>query len=376
MRLRSQLLAGERAGSPAEVARHFLAVQAQDFPASRWALGLRCGSGEASVGQAYRDGEIVRSWPMRGTLHAVPAEDLGWLQPLTSARVLGATAEGRRVRLGLDRAVIEQVREGVTAALAGGRALNRDALFAELAAGGLAVEASWKYHLVWFLAQTGTLVFGPVAGGEPLLVLADRWIGRPRNLGRDEALAELAARYVASHGPATSDDLAWWAGLGKRAAARALALAGDRVARLEVSGAAYWVSPALADAARPPSRRRLALLPAFDEYLLGYRDRSAVLDPAFAPLVCPGGNGVFKPVVVVDGVVAGTWSAAPRGALARLAPDRPVPISVAWFDQAPQNQADPADLQAAADVYARYLGRERAQVTQTTAPRLPRQAPV
>jgi hypothetical protein len=364
LRLRSLLLETSPAAGPAAVARHFLAVQAQDFPASRWALGLRSGVAECDVEQAFNDGLIVRSWPMRGTLHVVPAADLGWLQRLTSARVLGAAAERRRSHLGLDPAHVERVRECAMGVLAGGRALGREALLAEVSQRGVRVEPAWKYHLIWFLAQTGTLVFGPAAAGEALLVLAEDWISQPRDLDRDESLAELAARYVASHGPATVDDLAWWAGLGKRAAAAALALAGDRVTRIAAAGETYWISPLLADSARAPRQRRVALLPAVDEHLLGYKDRSAVLDPAFAPLVCTGGNGVFQPVVAVDGICAGTWRAAPRSVLARLAPDRPVPVSVTWFDWAAAKAADPDELQAAADGYARYLGRERAELAQ------------
>ncbi|MDR1295517.1 MAG: winged helix DNA-binding domain-containing protein, partial [Bifidobacteriaceae bacterium] len=301
--------------SPAGVVRHFLAAQAQDFPASQWALGLRSGVGLADVERAYLDGQVVRSWPMRGTLHAVAADDVGWLQRLTSAKVLGASAERRRQHLGLDARHIERVRECAIGVLAGGRALARGTLFGEVAARGIEVSDPWKYRLIWFFAQTGTLVFGPVADGEPLLVLAEEWIAHPRNLDREEGLAELAARYVASHGPACLDDLSWWSGLGKREVREGLALAGDRVVRFDGDdGTTYWMSPELADAAGagPPSAG-VALLPAFDEHLLGYRDRTAMLAPGHAASICPGGNGVFRPVVVVDGVCAGTWRAAPRG---------------------------------------------------------------
>jgi hypothetical protein len=365
LRLHSLLLAGGESVGPVGVARHFLAIQAQDFPASMWAVGMRSQSTLADVEKAYLDGQIVRSWPMRGTLHTLPAEDVGWMQRLTSAKVLGASAERRREHLGLERQLIERVRECVVDLLAGGRAVSRAVLLSEVAARGVNIEAHWKYHLTWYLAQTGTLVFGPVAEGEPLLVLADEWIKHPRNLDRAEGLAELAAKYVAAHGPATLDDLAWWSGLGKREVAEGLSLAGDRVARIDSDSRSYWVAPELINAAAP-TQPSVALLPAFDEYLLGYRDRTAMLDPAHAPLLCPGGNGIFKPVIIVDGVCAGTWRTLPRSALNKLPPDRPVPITVTWFDPTTAKKSDPALLARAANNYAHYLGRDQAEVTVST----------
>ncbi|MDR1387270.1 MAG: winged helix DNA-binding domain-containing protein [Propionibacteriaceae bacterium] len=360
LRLRSLLVTGGPVGGPAQVAGRFLAMQAQDFPASLWAVGSRSGVSLAEVERAYCERRIVRSWPLRGTIHVTPAEDVGWLRRLTAAKVLGAAAERRRARLGLTVSDLERVRESVVELMSGGVALSRDALLERVAAGGVRLADQWRYHLIWFLAQTGTLLFGPITDGQPALVLADEWVERPRDLGREEGLAELAARYVASHGPATADDLVWWSGLGKREVAQALALAGERVERLEADdGTTYWISPTLPAGRAQPS---LALLPAFDEHLLGYRDRTLSLDPAHAPAVCPGGNGIFRPTVVADGVCLGTWSAPARGALSKLPSDRPVPLTVTWFDQESARRADPALLAAAADHYARYLGRERATV--------------
>jgi hypothetical protein len=326
-----------------------------------WAVGLRSGSSLEDVRQAYRSGRIVRSWPLRGTIHVTPAEDAGWLGEVTSARTLGAAAERRRARIGLRPRDIELVREAVVQILRGCRALRREALLAEVATRGVRLENHWKYHLIWFLTQTGTLLFGPVEDGRHLLVLASEWVRAPRRLGREEALTELAARYVASHGPAKADDLAWWAGLGKRQAAEALTLAGDKVVSVNCDdGAEYWIDPAAAEGTARPG---VVLLPAFDEHLLGYRDRALSLDPAHASAVCPGGNGVFKPVVVADGLCVGTWRAPAPGALRKRPAEQPVPLTVTWFDKDARRAPDAARLAAAANRYARYLGRESATVT-------------
>jgi hypothetical protein len=302
---------------------------------------------------------------MRGTIHLTPAQDVGWLRDLTSAKALGAPAERRRSNLGLTLGRVETVREAVIETLTGGAALPRDVLLEAVSARGVRIEDHWRYHLIWFLAQTGTLVLGPIQDGRPSLVLANEWIANPRRLERDEALAELAARYVNSHGPAQADDLAWWSGLGKRDVAKALNLAGDRVTQLNgEDGGTYWVSPALAGS---QAISGVALLPAFDELLLGYRDRSLTLDRAQASAVCPGGNGVFKPVVVANGICVGTWRAPARGALKKLAIDQPVPVAVTWFNKESSRLAARPLVAAAANRYARYLGRRRAAVTTVTA---------
>jgi hypothetical protein len=152
-------------------------------------------------------------------------------------------------------------------------------------------------------------------GNEQLFVLVDDWIGGPRRQPED-ALAELAGRFFRGHGPATLKDLVRWAGL-KAAEARAgLAAVRDDLARLEVDGVEHFLDPATPDllAAHRREARGTFLLPGFDEFVLGYADRSAVLDPEFAGRIVPGGNGVFRPTVVHDGRIVGTWQWTGRGA--------------------------------------------------------------
>jgi hypothetical protein len=324
LRLRSQLLAppADRAhaeAGPVErvaaVAAHMLALQAQDPVAGLWAVGARApGVTRADVLSAYDDGRIIRSWPMRGTIHVVPAEDIGWLQGLTAARVLRG-AERRREVLGLSLATLERMRELAVRALAGGRALTRRELLAVFEADGIVLETGWAYHAVWFLCQTGTLVFGPSAGPrEWKLVLTDEWIPAPRRLDGDEALTELAARYLAGHGPASAQDLGWWTGLPLTVCRKAYALAADdgRATTVEADGAMWWLSPEVADVG-PASLPDLQLLPAFDELLLGYRDRSLSLDAAHVGFFMSS-NGIAVPIVTRAGRVVGKWAFEKSGA--------------------------------------------------------------
>ncbi|GAA1616237.1 winged helix DNA-binding domain-containing protein [Leucobacter chromiireducens] len=357
LRLRAQWLrdsgagsgANEGAGSGTEriaaVARHMLATQGQDWRSARWALGVRApGTTVGDVHAAFAAGQIVRSWPMRGTLHIVPAEDIGWMQGVTNHRVL-AGAPARRRMLGLTDAMLERLIDVSLAALHGGAALDRDALSTAWTEAGIDWQNGWRYHVIWWLCQNGLATFGPVRdSGEPMLVRADEWITAPRTLVGDEALTTLATRYVQARGPVRDRDLAWWTGLTLREVRHGLALAQDTgdvtTATLGATdGPMLWLDPAQLDPApldpapldpaplgpapldpAPPhasprvSASGWQLLPAFDEHLLGYTDREAHLAPEHADRIVPGRNGMFLATVVEAGRVRGTWK---RGTRAR-----------------------------------------------------------
>ena len=305
LRLASQRIGGSEPSTPGERVRWMLAMQAQDLPGAKWSVGIRGpGMTQAAVDVACNAREIVRSWPMRGTLHLVPAEDLGWMLELTATRALASAASRRNV-LGIAAADVERARGIAVASLTGGHVLARDAILASIAAGGVRTDGQRGYHLLWYLAQTGTLVLGATEGRQQTFALLDEWVPEPRRLEHDEALGELAFRYFRSHGPATTRDLARWSGLTMRDVRRGLAVSGGQLASLELDGVTYHLAPeALSEVPPAPC---VHLLPGFDEYLLGYADRSAALAPAHGRAVVPGGNGMFLPTIVADGEVVGTW---------------------------------------------------------------------
>ncbi|MDK3258214.1 winged helix DNA-binding domain-containing protein [Blastococcus capsensis] len=316
MRLVAHRLAGPAADDVPAAVRRMTAVQGQDFPGAVTSVALRtAGRRRADVLAALDSGAVVRSWPMRGTLHLLAAEDLPWMLELLGPRALAGLA-GRRAHLGLTDADAERARELAVAALSGGRQLSRAALLAVLDDGGVSVTGQRGYHLLWFLAQTGTLCLGPTADGDQLFVLLAEWVREPRRLTRDDALAELALRYFRGHGPATVRDLARWAGGTVRDVRAGVAAVRDALACLQVDGAEYFLDPETPDryAAHREQAREPLVLPGFDEYVLGYGDRRAILDPEFADRIVPGGNGVFRPTVVLDGRITGTWRFAGRGA--------------------------------------------------------------
>jgi Winged helix DNA-binding domain len=316
LRLVAQRLAGPPAADPTSAVHRLGAVQGQDLPGAVTSVALRTRARDRSaVLQALDRGAVVRSWPMRGTLHLVAAGDLPWMLELLGPRALAGLA-GRRAALGLTEADAERARALAVAALTGGRRLARRALLAAIDEGGVPTTGQRGYHLLWYLAQTGTLCLGPTEAGEQLFVLLDEWITSPRRLTREEALAELALRYFLGHGPATVHDLVRWAGTTVRDVRAGLDAVRDRLERIEVEGVEHFLDPDTRDrcAAHREAAREPLLLPGFDEFVLGYGERGAVLDPTFAPRIAPGRNGVFRPTVVVDGRITGTWRPAGRGA--------------------------------------------------------------
>jgi hypothetical protein len=302
LRLTAQGIIEPRSGSVPQTVRHMLAMQAQDFPGAKWSVGLRTpGATDATVEASLASGEIVRSWPMRGTLHFTSPEDLGWMLDLTAQRMVQVAA-GRHRQLELSPHDFDRARDLAIESLGGGRVLSRTALLAAFDAAGLSTAGQRGAHLIVYLAQTGTIVFGPVDGKTQTFALLDEWVTGPRRLEGDAALGEFAVRYFASHGPATVRDFAWWSSLTLTQARVALAVARGGLEELVIDDVPYFHAPGLE---RAPSG--LATLPGFDEYLLGYQDRSAPLHPDHSELIVPGKNGLFLPTIVVDGEVVGTW---------------------------------------------------------------------
>jgi hypothetical protein len=310
LRLLSQRLVGGGSSTAVEAVRRSFALQAQDLDSVLWSIGLRApGLREPDVLQAMTTGAVVRSWPMRGTLHVTAAEDLPWLLATLSARVVAATA-ARRAALDLDQRALERARDIAIKQLSGGRALTREQLLAAFANGGVAVDAQRGYHILFNLSLTSTLCFGPPSGKEQTFVLLAEWVRKRRRLDRDEALGELARRYFESHGPATIGDLVGWAKLTVAAVKRGVDIAGKALTSIAIDGERYLMGAGGGDAlaaSEPAADPSVLALPGFDEYVLGYKGRDAVLDPAFADRIVPGGNGVFRPTIVVDGQIEGVW---------------------------------------------------------------------
>ncbi|HEU5098329.1 MAG TPA: winged helix DNA-binding domain-containing protein [Roseiflexaceae bacterium] len=304
-RLLNQQIAQPALREPAEVVAWLGAVQAQDYLGALWAVGLRTpGATEQTIERALAERTIVRTWPMRGTIHFLAAADVRWMQELLAPRVVKRSAS-RRAELGVDAAVLAASAKVVTRALQGGKQLTRNALYDLLEQANIATGSSRGLHILGWLAHDGLICFGAREGKQPTFALLEEWAPSAKSLPRDEALATLALRYFTSHGPATLQDLMWWSGLTTAEAKIGLSAVAAQLGCEAIGGQEYYFAQ---DARQALGiGRDVFLLPPFDEYLVAYRDRSAALDPQFNTRVVPGGNGIFNPIVVVGGRVLGTW---------------------------------------------------------------------
>ena len=343
-RLLNQQIARPAFAHPGEVVAWLGAVQAQDYLGALWAVGLRTADAtEQTIEQALAERTIVRTWPMRGTIHFVAAADVRWMLELLAPRVVRRTA-ARRAQLGLDETTIAASAEVIAGALQGGKQLPRNAIYQLLERANIATGFSRGLHILGRLAHDRLLCFGARAGKQPTFALLDEWAPGAKSLPRDEALATLSLRYFTGHGPATVQDFMWWSGLSTAEARAGLASVAARLGCERIGGQEYYFAQGLPATASPPDA---SLLPPFDEFLVGYRDRSAALDPRCKALVVPGGNGIFNPIVVIGGRVVGTWK--------RAFKKDSVVLTFSPFTAFTESEADA--VAAAAGRYARYVGK-------------------
>lgn len=317
LRLSSLLLRGAP-GSVEEIVSWFGAMQAQDVNSVLWSLGARLpGWTIDDVNAALEKREVLRTWPMRGTVHLVPSEDAHWMLELMGSRQL-AGAEKRRAQLGLDQQTAERAVDLLGFALAGGKRLTRAECLATLTEGGVDVTGQRGYHLLWYASQRGVSAIAPQVGKDQTFVLLDDWVAAPRRPSREEALGLIALRYFRSHGPATRKDFAGWTGLPMADCKAGIEVAGDALAAVDVDGVEMILS-AEVEGGEPTG---WLALPGFDEYLLGYKDRSLMASPGDLAAIIPGGNGVFQSTLVRDGRVVATWKRVlgPRGVTVTVFP--------------------------------------------------------
>ncbi|MDX6665934.1 MAG: hypothetical protein QOG68_2140 [Solirubrobacteraceae bacterium] len=307
-RLAAQLLAGPPAADPVAVCERLLAVQAQDPRGARLAVRVRTrGLGASDVDRALtEDRSLIVTWLNRGTLHLVRSEDYPWLQALTTPQLAAGNAR-RLEQEGVTPAAAENGVKLIVKAIGADGPQTRAQIKARLDRAGVRTEGQALVHILFLASLRGLIVRGPVAGVDQAFVLVREWLGAPRPVDRDAALAELARRFLAGHGPADERDLAKWAGItlrDARAGLAAVAPAPDRTGAPEL----------------PPP----LLLGAFDPLLHGWADRTPVVGER-AGIVTS--NGIFRPIALVAGRAAATWGL--PGGRVELAPFARLPKAVA-----------------------------------------------
>jgi hypothetical protein len=304
-RLHNQGITPATFTKPRDVVEWLAAVQAQDYAGAKWALGLRLqGATDDEVDHAFAEGAILRTHLLRPTWHFVTPADIRWLLALTAPRVHAVNASMYR-KLELDNTTFKRSHAALAKALQGGRQLTREELRGVLHKAGIATDSGLRLGYILMHAELdGIVCSGARRGKQFTYALLDERAPHAKMLEREEALAELARRYFLSRGPATVQDFAKWSGLTITDARHGLEAVKAQLRQEVVDGQSYWFSTSR------PSARAVSpsayLLSVYDEYISGYQDRSAIVDPRHAARLWAMGNALSY-IIVVDGQVVGTW---------------------------------------------------------------------
>ena len=305
-RLQNQQITQHICAKPCDVVQWLGAIQAQDYAAAKWALGLRLPAAtDYDIEQAFTNGDILRTHVMRPTWHFVSPADIRWLLALTAPHVNATNAYYYRQH-GLDEAIFMQSNAALVKALQGGKQLTRPELVSVLQQVGIASNDPLRFGLIIMHAEfDGIICSGARRGKQFTYALLDERVPQTRPLEREEALAELARRYFTSHGPATLQDFVWWSGLPIVDARAGIAMVKSQLLHEVVDDQTYWFS---SSALPVINEAHIAhLLPNFDEYTVAYTDRSAVFDGTHEDKLDARTNSLLGYIMVLDGQVVGTW---------------------------------------------------------------------
>ena len=343
-RLFNQHISRPSFAHPAKIIDWMGAVQAQDFGAAKWALGLRAnGLTDSAIEQAFNAGEILRTHILRPTWHFVTPSDIRWMLMLTSPRVKAFNATYER-KFGLEAATFHQSNRVLEQTLQGGKTLTRPQLESALREAGIPTDDLRAMLLVMRAELDGVICSGPRQGKQFTYALLEERVQPAPQRTRDEALAELSRRYFTSHGPATLADFAWWSGLSKTDARSGLEAAKSQLVSETIEGQTYWFNGTATAGQDHP--QRAFLLPCYDEYIVAYADRSAITGRIQPDKLDARGNVLFNNILIIDGQVTGTWKRIPKKdqAIIELNAFTPLP------------PAEEQAVKAAADQYGAFLG--------------------
>ncbi len=340
-RLYSQQLAEPKFTDAVSLVKHFGAIQAQDYPMSKWAVGARLpGATDASVEKALDDGEIIRTHVLRPTWHLAAAEDIRWMLELTGDNVL-RQMNGTNKLLGLDAKIFTKSNQIIAKAVEGNNHLTRDEIMEIVGHSGINTHSYRGLHILLHAELTGIICSGIRKGKNHSYALFDERIGKPKPFDKQHALAELAKRYLTSHGPATQKDFAWWSWLPVADSKKAIELNKDNFIASEFEGQTYYHK----EKSYPEIQNSTLLLPAFDEFLIAYKDRSASIHTDHTKHAFTS-NGIFRPIIVINGQVAGTWK--------RTVKKDKVIVEFAFLRKIPKSTEKQIGMQA--ERFADFLG--------------------
>jgi hypothetical protein len=301
-RLANQLISKEGTTRPEDQVRRMGCVQAQDFAGAKWAIGERSArANEADIDRCFNLGSILRTHVLRPTWHFVCPEDIGWMLKLSAPKIK-ALSRGLHKKLGIDQPTLKRSKQVIARVLTDAKQLTRAQIGLHLKKARLNTDDIRISFLLMDAELDGIICSGGREGKQFTYALLEERAPHPVHFDQDAAIAELGRRYFLSRGPATVYDFAWWGGLSISQAQRGLEMNRAKLTHTVLRGQAYWYGK---DRASPaPARPSVYLLPAYDEYTVAYRDRADILSPEASEAT---GHGIFRPILVVNGQVAGTW---------------------------------------------------------------------
>ena len=316
IRLISQQIETPMATTVRELVGQMGAMQAQDFAMAKWAIGKRLRpTDDLEVERAIDRGEVVRTHLMRPTWHLVAAEDIYWMLELTAPQVKSTTRSYDQ-KLELTEALLAKSRKLILASLKDGNHLTREELMSIHEKAGIATDLNRPQHIMLRSELDGIVCNGARKGNKHTYALLSERVPKNQNITKEEALHRIAWKYFSSHGPATLKDFVWWSGLHVGDARNALEMIRTNLIAEKIGDETYWLTNSIGQLAEPENS--VHLLPAFDEFLISYRDRSASIPQEnFARAV--SSNGIFRPIIVINGKVAGLWSKTTRNGKVTLA---------------------------------------------------------
>jgi hypothetical protein len=323
LRLASHQLLATQLHAPEAAVAWLGAVQAQDFSMAKMAIGIRLASATSTtVTEDFDRGNFLRTHVLRPTWHFVSPENIRWMLALSAAKII-ASARSRDRDLEITEALYSKANRTISRALEGNKNLTRDELAAELKQAKINADTSRMYHFTMRAELEGIVCSGAVQGKKQTYALLSERAPAARILPREESLARLADIYFRSHSPATLQDFAWWSGLSLTEARRGLDAVKTNFVAEAIGEKTYWINPAFNHVlSAPQTEMSIHFLPAFDEYIIAYADRSAIIPIGNSKAI--SSNGVFRPTLVVNGQVAGIW---------RKTASKKMPVEVEFFEQ-------------------------------------------
>jgi hypothetical protein len=321
IRLRNQRVDGEKFHRAKDIVQWLGAMQAQDFLMSKLAVGIRCESlTEQKVEEAIDRGEIIRTHVMRPTWHLVSSEDVYWMLDLTSDKIK-ASMKSRNKELELTPEVFMKSHSVIEKALISDENLSREELGKILTGAGIRIDDNRLSHLLMEAELDKIICSGAIRKNRPTFTLLEKKVPVKKTLTREESLAELAERYFTGHGPAQLKDFIWWSGLSVTEGKQGLESVKPNLVSLQIGSETYWTKHVPDDIT---SNNPFHLLPAFDEFLVGYTDRKATFQKMTGNKVVSK-NGIFYPVILENGQVIGLWK--------RIVKKDKVEIELAFFQK-------------------------------------------